>query len=51
MGDPKTEGYDAFRDGKRETDNPYLPDTDEHLGWNKGFKEAYEDDILEDHGY
>ena len=45
--DPRREGYKAYQDGVRLTDNPYATDDDElwmHEAWDAGWYDAALDD-------
>ena len=46
--DPRARGYDegfnAYWSGKDPTDNPYRPDTVDHLAWENGWSEALDED-------
>jgi hypothetical protein len=46
--DPRARGYDegfhAYWSGKDATDNPYRPDTVDHLAWENGWSEALDED-------
>jgi hypothetical protein len=47
--DPHTEAYDAGRDAYRTgaalSDNPYAPDTIDHLAWEDGWSEGHDEDL------
>lgn len=47
--DPRARGYDegfnAYWSGKAATDNPYRPDTVDHLAWENGWSEALDEDV------
>ena len=44
MNKEKEEGYDAFLEGKSDTDNPYDESSNEYLSWNDGYMEAEDDE-------
>lgn len=41
------EGQKAYWFGKQDLDSPYDIKSDEHLSWNDGWTEAYEEDNSE----
>lgn len=47
--DPRTGGYDAGFDaywtGQAPVDNPYAPDSADHLAWENGWSEALDEDF------
>jgi hypothetical protein len=42
-GNAYDEGYAAHDSGARLDDNPYLPDTIDHLAWENGWFEAHDE--------
>jgi len=39
---PFDEGFAAYESGALITDNPYLPNTQQHKDWERGYQAAYE---------
>jgi len=39
------QGYYAYWTGRTPADNPYAPDSADHLGWENGWSEALDEDF------
>jgi ribosome modulation factor len=46
--DAFAEGREAYDAGQSETSNPYPDDSEDHLSWNDGYREALEEDGEDD---
>lgn len=46
LADAFSEGYSAYENYKRKSDNPYPQMSDERAAWNRGYNQAAEDNEL-----
>lgn len=43
MNTAEQKGYEAFFDGKNQSDNPYMSHSEEWFDWNAGYEQGFND--------